>query len=92
MVIDVMQLLLEGAGALLLAVAVFFLSSVSSQLKSLSKAVADLRLEIAKEYVPKTDFHQHKQRVHELSDSVGVISNRLTSLEAYFANTSHGKK
>jgi len=90
--IDVMQLLLEGAGALLLAVGVFFLSSVSAKLKELSNAVSDLRLEIAKEYVLKTDFVAHKERVHELSDTMGIIGNRLTGLEVMFGKGGNSKK
>lgn len=89
--IDVVQILLEGAGALLLAIGVFFLYSVSDRLKELSKAVSDLRLEIAKEYVLKTDFSAHKERMHELSDHMGIITNRVTSLEVHFS-ANHAKK
>lgn len=79
---EVMQILLEGAGALLLVLAVYFLNTVSSRLGELSAAVAALRLEIAKEYLLKTDFNAHRARVHELADSVQVMSNRVTTLEA----------
>lgn len=78
---ELTRFLLEGAGAALLAVAVFFLYTVSERLQGLAGAVSNLQLEIAKEYVTKTEHGHSRSRVHDLADDLSVIASRVTILE-----------
>jgi chromosome segregation ATPase len=77
---EILRLLLEVAGALLLVVATFFLylvsqsfSKVSEQIVSLTKAIADLREELAKGYVPKGEWEELRKRFHDISGTIGKV-------------------
>lgn len=78
---ELTRFLLEGAGAALLAVAVFFLYTVSERLAGLAGAVSNLQLEIAKEYVTKAEHGHSRTRLHDLAGDVGMLANRVTIME-----------
>lgn len=70
---ELSRLLLEGAGAVILMIATFFLYKVSERLDRLSTEIADLRVEMMRNYVLKEEFTTMRTRVHEISNNLSKL-------------------
>jgi hypothetical protein len=77
---EAIRLLLEAAGGLLLVIATFFLykvseafTKVSTQIDTLTAAIATLREELAKGYVPKGEWEELRRRFHDISGTIGKV-------------------